>query len=84
MDLPLNVTDLYRTIQKPPSIGYGICVRRWLDEQFPGNWIGRPGSMDDPPRSPDFPALDFYLWGHLKAKVYQVKTYKFGSPKGRH
>ena len=23
-----------------------------------------------PPRSPDFSPLDFFLWGHLKSKVY--------------
>jgi hypothetical protein len=29
--------------------------------------------MEWPPRSPDLSPLDFYLWGHLKAMVYQEK-----------
>jgi hypothetical protein len=60
-------------IQKPPCIGYGICVSRWLHRQFPDHLIGRRRPMEGSPMSPDFTALDFYLWGHLKAKIYQVK-----------
>jgi hypothetical protein len=26
-----------------------------------------------PPRSPDLSAPDFFLWGHLKARVYRTK-----------
>uniref|UniRef100_A0AAR2KFG9 Transposase Tc1-like domain-containing protein n=1 Tax=Pygocentrus nattereri TaxID=42514 RepID=A0AAR2KFG9_PYGNA len=48
-------------------------VRAFLDEQFPGKWIGRRGPVEWPPRSPDLTPLDFYLWGHLKAIVYAVK-----------
>jgi hypothetical protein len=46
-----------------------------MDRQFPGYWIGRRGPVDWPPRSPDLTPLDFYLWCHLKATVYQVKTH---------
>ena len=55
----------------PPH--YGCQVRAFLDEQFPGKWIGRRGPVEWPPRSPDLTPLDFYLWGHLKAIVYGVK-----------
>ncbi|XP_075710450.1 uncharacterized protein LOC142743511 isoform X2 [Rhinoderma darwinii] len=55
----------------PPH--YGCQVRAFLDEQFPGKWIGRRGPVEWPPRSPDLTPLDFYLWGHLKAIVYAVK-----------
>jgi hypothetical protein len=55
------------------SLQYGICMRRWLDQQFPGHWTGRHGSLQWPPRSPNLTILDFYLWRHLKAMVYQVK-----------
>jgi len=71
--MPLNATDLDRMIQKPPCIRYGICVSLWLYQQFPDHWIGCRGPMDGSPMSPDFTPLDLYLWGHLKAKVYQVK-----------
>uniref|UniRef100_A0AAR2K5X1 Transposase Tc1-like domain-containing protein n=1 Tax=Pygocentrus nattereri TaxID=42514 RepID=A0AAR2K5X1_PYGNA len=55
----------------PPQ--YGCQVQAFLDEQFPGKWIGRRGPVEWPPRSPDLTPLDFYLWGHLKAIVYAVK-----------
>ena len=48
-------------------------MRRWLDRQFTGHWIGHRGPVDWPPSSPDLTLLDFYLWDHLKAMVYQVK-----------
>ncbi|EFN83557.1 hypothetical protein EAI_04591, partial [Harpegnathos saltator] len=31
------------------------------------------GGEDWPPRSPDLIPLDYYLWGHLKSKVYKTK-----------
>jgi hypothetical protein len=40
---------------------------------FPGHWIGRRGTIEWPPRSPDLSPVDFYSWQHLKAVVYQVK-----------
>ncbi|XP_056413945.1 membrane cofactor protein-like isoform X7 [Hyla sarda] len=55
----------------PPH--YGCQVRAFLDEQFPGKWIGHRGPVEWPPRSPDLTTLDFHLWGHLKAIVYAVK-----------
>ena len=60
-------------IQKSPYIGYNICVRHWLDRQFPDHWIARCGPVEWPPKSPDLTPLDFYLWRHLNAMVYQVK-----------
>ena len=55
----------------PPHYGRG--VREYLDQKFPGRWIGRRGPVEWPPRSPDLTPLDFYLWGHLKSMVYSVK-----------
>ncbi|KAJ4442277.1 hypothetical protein ANN_12144 [Periplaneta americana] len=39
-------------------------------QRYPDRWIGRSGPIAWPPRSPDFNAIDFYLWGHLKSLVY--------------
>lgn len=47
-------------------------VRNFLNDNFPNMWIGRNGTHHWPPRSPDFNPVDYYLWGHLKAKVYDV------------
>ena len=49
-------------------------MRRWLDRQFPGQWIGRRGPVEWPPRSPDLIPLDFYLWRYWKVIVYQAEV----------
>ena len=49
---------------------YDKEVRAWLNEEFPGKWIGRRGSIEWAPRSPDLTPCDFFLWGYLKQKVY--------------
>ena len=41
-----------------------------LKEMFPHRIISRFGDVPWPPRSPDLSALDFFLWGYLKEKVY--------------
>ncbi|XP_008116993.1 uncharacterized protein LOC100557975 [Anolis carolinensis] len=48
-------------------------VRNFLNETFPDRWIGRRGSVEFPPRSPDLTPLDFFLWGYLKSRVYATK-----------
>lgn len=52
----------------PPH--YAQPVRAFLDRMFPGSWIGRRGPIEWPARSPDLTPLDFFLWGHLKNKIY--------------
>ena len=52
--------------------------RNWLNENFPGRWIGRGGPQDcnitRPPRSPDMTPMDYILWGYIRIKMY-VKNY---------
>lgn len=50
---------------------YGRDVRDWLDNNYPGRWIGRGGPVPWPPRSPDLTPLDFFLWGTVKENVYR-------------
>lgn len=52
---------------------YAIRVREYLDQRFPGQWIGRGGPVAWPPRSPDLTPPDFFLWGYLKNAVYAVE-----------
>ena len=53
----------------PPH--YATTVRKWLNDTFPGRWIGRRGPIEWAPRSPDLTPLDFYLWGYVKQVVYK-------------
>ncbi|XP_074026197.1 uncharacterized protein [Leptinotarsa decemlineata] len=48
-------------------------VREYLNDVYPGRWIGRRGPYEWPPRSPDSTPLDFFLWGYLKSKVFKTK-----------
>ena len=52
---------------------YTKDVRQWLDESFPGCWIGHRGPIEWPARSPDLTLPDFFLWGVLKNAVYANK-----------
>lgn len=54
----------------PPH--FSLNVRNYLNDRFPGRWIGRRGAIEWPPRSPDLSPLDFFLWGHIKSVVYKT------------
>lgn len=70
-DNPDEFGNLEITFQQDgaPAHYYG-AVRRYLDEEYRGRWIGRRGPTEWPARSPDLTPLDFFLWGYLKSKVY--------------
>ena len=55
---------IYRVIQKSPYIGINRIFR---------SVVGRSGPLQWPPRSPDLAPLDFYLRGHFRVMVYQLK-----------
>jgi hypothetical protein len=42
-----------------------------LREMFPEHVVSLRGDIGWPPRSPDFTLCHFFLWGYLKAQVYQ-------------
>ena len=44
-----------------------------LRGMFPERVISRYGDLHRPPRSPDFTASDFSLWGYLKSKVNDTR-----------
>ena len=52
----------------------------WLDENFPGRWIGR-GTIRHPApipwlaNSPDLTWCDYFLWGYLKGRLYTDRPY---------
>jgi hypothetical protein len=49
-------------------------VTTFLDETFPGRWIGRGGPTAWPPRSPDLTQLDFFAWWFIKDVVHSRKV----------
>ena len=52
----------------PPH--FSRIARQYLNDHFPGKWIGRNGPVEWPPRSLDLNTIDFYLWDHVKSEVY--------------
>lgn len=69
-DLP-SLTLWFQQDGAPPH--YAVHVREYLNTIFPQRWIGRRGSIEWPPRSPDLNPLDFFLWGYVKNLVYKSK-----------
>nr|CAH7726603.1 unnamed protein product [Callosobruchus chinensis] len=69
-DVPLNIRREMWFQQDGCPAHYAHSVREYLDEEFPGRWIGRSGPISWPARSPDLNPLDFFYWGAVKEKVY--------------
>ena len=44
-----------------------------LNRELPNRWIGRDGSIEWPPRSPDLTICDFWLWSHIREHVYRER-----------
>ena len=53
-------------------------VQAFLDENLQGHWVGRRGTFEFPPRSPDLTPLDLHLCGTLKDVVYRTKPVTLG------
>ncbi len=68
----MNAGTIYFQQDGAPA-HYTRAVREYLDEQFQGRVIGRRGSIEWPPRSPDLTPLDFFTWGYVKDAVYARK-----------
>ncbi|GBL74164.1 hypothetical protein AVEN_231051-1 [Araneus ventricosus] len=45
-------------------------VKQYLMETFQNQVIGYGGFVEWPPSLPDLTLLDFFLWRHIKGKVY--------------
>ena len=58
-------------------------VREYLNQTFPGKWIGRQGPIDWPARSPDLTPMDFFLWGYIKHQVYLTQPESIDDLKAR-
>lgn len=49
-----------------------VAVDHELNQMFQDRWIRRLGPWLWPARSPDLTPPDFYLWGKIKAEVYET------------
>jgi hypothetical protein len=71
-DLPLiDVRDMYFQQDGAPAHN-SHQVAEYLNEKFGDQWIGTNGPIAWPARSPDLSPLDFFLWGFVKDKVYNI------------
>lgn len=69
-DLTLDKRRVFCFQQDGAPPHFAVIVRKWLNDHFRCNWIGRGGPTAWPARSPDLTPLDFFLWGYIKSKVY--------------
>jgi hypothetical protein len=54
----------------PPD--FSLIAHRYLNQKFPGRWIGRGGPIAWPPHSPNLNSLDLYLWDLSLVYLYPV------------
>ena len=67
-DVPLATRiAMYFQHDEAPSY-YTQHAMQHLNETFPNRWIGRGGTINWPPISPDLTPSDFCLWGLMKKK----------------
>ncbi|EFN83299.1 hypothetical protein EAI_07803, partial [Harpegnathos saltator] len=45
-----------------------------LNDIFSDRWIGRKDTIEWPPRSLDLTPLDFFYYGYLKTKIYEIRS----------
>lgn len=76
-DVPVHIVEEMWFQQDGAPPHFAVNVKEWLNQQFPGRWIGRGSAINWPARSPDLTPLDFFLWGYVKEIVYkEVPTTK--------
>lgn len=68
IDLRRRANLLFQQDGAPPHFTRAVTVH--LNATYPNRWIGRNGPILWPPRSPDLTPMDYFLWGHVKEKVY--------------
>ena len=54
----------------PPH--FSRIARQYLNNHFPGKWIGHNEPVAWPPRSADLNPIDFHVWGHVKNEVHST------------
>lgn len=73
-DIPLATRARMYFQQDGAPAHYVRPVTQYLNETYPGRWIGRGGVIAWPPRSPDLTPLDYCVWGWLKSEVFKRRV----------
>jgi len=71
-DVPLQLRVGMWFMHDGAAPHFSLIARQYLNDHFPGKWIGRNGPVAWPPSSPYLNPIDFYLWGHVKNEVYST------------
>ena len=69
-----NILDLVVFQQDGALPHFAHIVCNYLNETFPGRWIGRGSPRFWAARSRDLTPLDFFAWDHIKTQVNKVKV----------
>ena len=69
-----GILDSVVYLQDGAPSHFALIVQNYLNDIFPGRWIGHASLRLWALRSPDLTPMDFFTWGFIKVKVYQVKT----------
>ena len=68
-----NILDLVVFQQDGAPPHFAHIVSTYLNEAFPGRWIGRGSPRFWAARSRDLTPLDIFAWGHIKTQLNKVK-----------
>jgi len=68
-DVPLHLRVDMWFMHDGAAPHFSHIARQYLNDHFPGKWIGSNGPVGWPSRSPNLNPIDFYLWGHVKSEV---------------
>lgn len=66
-----------------PSMLYQSQMTNEISKTFLNRWIGRRGSTERPPGSPDLNPYDYFFWNYFKIKVYTIRTKNLDDFKNR-
>jgi hypothetical protein len=67
-----NISELY-FMHDDAAPHFALSIRAWLDQKFPGSWLGQRGPHKWRARSSYLTPCNFFVWDWAKEGVYQAK-----------
>lgn len=71
-NVPLNIRQRMWLLHDGAPVHHTRLIHNHLNTHFPGRWVGRGGPIEWPARSPELSKIDFFMWGYVKNRVYQI------------